>query len=186
MHKYSGPTKRKHCQGISHQNNFLLIDPKITQPLWAVRRTVKVSIFFWAWKRLNKRKKIRTKQWGRYESVTMETLVLKPLSHVMNASLQRDGEINIEFPTTNELSSKDKTNPKKGIWVTKRYLRSNLFPPGICYLYGCLAGPPKNRKKKPGENLALIISFVSFSSWFLSRVEPLFFSPGTFYLHRLP
>ena len=30
----------------------------------------------------------------------------------MNASLQSDGEINIEFPTTNELSSKD-DKPKK-------------------------------------------------------------------------
>ena len=63
-------------------------------------------------KKIEQKEKIRTKQWGRYESVTMETLFLKPLSHVMNASLQSDGEINIEFPTTNELSSKD-DKPKK-------------------------------------------------------------------------
>ena len=128
-----------------------------------MRRTVKVSIFF----EIEQKEKIRTKQWGRrYESVTMETLFLKPLSHVMNASLQRDGEINIEFPTTNELSSKDKTNPKKGIWVTKRYLRSNLFPPGICYLYGCLAGPPKNRKKtwrKLGSHYLVCVFFLVVS-----------------------
>ena len=124
---------------------------------------------------MNKRKKIRTKQWGRYESVTMETLFLKPLSHVMNASLQSDGEINIEFPTTNELSSKDKTNPKKGIWVTKRYLRSNLFPPGICYLYGCLAGPPKNRKKNPEKTWLSLSRLCLFPRGFCHALS-LFFS----------